>query len=881
MTRREPGPLLAFWALLALGLALRLYQIAAPLTDHHYWRQTDTAAIARNFAAENMNIFYPMLDWQGREGYAEVEFQLYTWLVAVLYRIFGAHDALGRLVSVGFSLATLLLLYDFARRLLGRGAALWAMGLYAVAPLPVFFGRSFQPESAVAFFSLLAIAAAWRAVEERREALFWLAAAATALALLLKLPSLYLGLPLAALAWRRDGARFLLSPRWWAFALIALLPAALWYAWAHRLGAQSAAGFSILGSDGTHRLFPFPLYSTAHFWLTLLRRWMLDSLALLAVPFAALGAWTLLPRKSLAWLWAWLLGFLLYQFGAALGHLTHDYYSLPLVLPLALCFGAGGAWTAARLPDLFCRRDRTAPERRLADDLAGVGQRYFTSAVCLVGIGGLAAFSFAYMHRAADPWYGELYALRSEAQCLGAILPPGSLVAINDDLEHRPEPFYFSRLQGWHETNFIEWQADLREWIERAREAGARGYAAFLEAEGNNPLYFLYAHPTGRYVHRRFPLLGVEPRLVVADLSRSLAQGRTLDLLPDEASVAWLSATTALHVPEAWTATRLAEAPRYAAFDLLDASRLRESGQVSELLADDSGYGYAFARDGIVALERGASPRRNARLRRALAGAEVFEVGRLPCYTGRAIFDIESPLLYAWQARAEADEFQDLGVLRCHELAPGRYTATYLVRCGSPELPEIVASVVLQTQPDRTLLSGTDFSGREWSSATEYVRLSHTFDYAGGASPEIVLQFRGRADLLAHSLLFHPALPREPREFRFQADRLRPLAGRHDRRGGLAGVGRGGREGRLFSQLLRLPAGDYRIRLDWGCEDAPPGTLARMELWQGWERLAFAPLTREGEAVFHLPATGNYHLALWDYGMAPLAIRGLDIECDP
>ncbi len=845
------------WALLLLALGLRLYRIDAPLTDHHYWRQVDTAAMARNFAQESADILHPMLDWQGPRGYAEVEFQLYPWLVAVLYRIVGVHEAWGRLVSVAFSIASLWLIYDLARRALGGRAAPGALAMAAAAPLAVFFGRSFQPESAMACFSLLAIYGAWRYSEPGRARWLWIAAVATALAILLKLTSLYLGLPLLALALRRDGARFLLRPRWWAFALIALVPAALWYPWAHALGKQSGAGFSILTTSGTHELFPLSLYRTAHFWLTLGRRWSVDCLALAGAPLALLGAWGL-RRARIGWLWAWLGAFLCYQFGAALGHVTHDYYSLPLVYPLALCYGAG--WT----------RISTRLSPRLH------------AGACLASAALLAAISMAWMHRTDDPWYGELYALRPECKELARVAPPRALLAVNDDLEHIPEPFYFSHHKGWHETNFFEWQADLSDWIETTRAEGASVYAAFLEAEGNNPLYFLYAHPTGRYVYRRYPLLLTDTKLVVADLTRPRSRGRRADFLPAEAAVAWRSGTHTLFLPQPWLALRIQDKPQYVAFDLFDATEARSDAELMHLLAPDSEYGLAFERDGIVVLQRGHSTEYNAAVRRSLLGAERYEVGRLPCYTGRPVFDIESPLLYGWQATTASDEFQDLGVLRRHELPPGRYTATYFVRCASPGDADVVAAIVLQTQPDRQLLSGGSFTGREFDSATEYARLSYSFDYAGGASPEVVLQFHDRADLLLHSLLFYPALPQLPDRFHWPARFLSVVDGHgRDSHGRLLGVGQGRTEGRLFWQLLRLPPGRYHVTLDLQADGPPPGVLARLRVHHEGATLADAPLQMAGAAVFDATTTGSYTLELWDYGMAPLRVAGFTLTREP
>ena len=43
------------------GFLARLINIGQPLFDVTMWRQTDTAAIARNFYYNGMNIFYPQV----------------------------------------------------------------------------------------------------------------------------------------------------------------------------------------------------------------------------------------------------------------------------------------------------------------------------------------------------------------------------------------------------------------------------------------------------------------------------------------------------------------------------------------------------------------------------------------------------------------------------------------------------------------------------------------------------------------------------------------------------------------------------------------------------------------------------------------------------
>jgi len=60
------------------------------LQGQKIWRQADTAAVARNFAVESMNIFYPRIDLRGNlSGITGMEFPLFNYLVAIVYKITG------------------------------------------------------------------------------------------------------------------------------------------------------------------------------------------------------------------------------------------------------------------------------------------------------------------------------------------------------------------------------------------------------------------------------------------------------------------------------------------------------------------------------------------------------------------------------------------------------------------------------------------------------------------------------------------------------------------------------------------------------------------------------------------------------------------------
>src|SRR5262245_15403415 len=102
---------LAFVLILALGASLRLIHLTGPITDAHAFRQLDTLAMARNIHERGFIPFDPRVDWGGRDGYLEAECPLVPALIALLYRLFGVHEVIGRLVVIGFALGLIWAVY--------------------------------------------------------------------------------------------------------------------------------------------------------------------------------------------------------------------------------------------------------------------------------------------------------------------------------------------------------------------------------------------------------------------------------------------------------------------------------------------------------------------------------------------------------------------------------------------------------------------------------------------------------------------------------------------------------------------------------------------------------------------------------------------------
>ena len=236
-----------------VGIGLRLAYVNRPL-DHRLrspWRQADYVQIARNFYRGDMNIFYPQIDWrEDTPGYVEAEFPFLPWTGALLYRVFGYHEEILRVLSAVLGIASLLLFLALCHKFLPPIGTLFAVAAFAVNPLLMHLATAMQPEPVMLFLSLIAVALIWRWDERPNFANLLLASAIIAAAALAKAPAAYLGLLLAYAVLRKFGLKALRDVRIYVAALVCILPPLAWHVWAARFWLDY--GNSLGLSNGQH-----------------------------------------------------------------------------------------------------------------------------------------------------------------------------------------------------------------------------------------------------------------------------------------------------------------------------------------------------------------------------------------------------------------------------------------------------------------------------------------------------------------------------------------------------------------------------------------------------------------------------------------------------
>ncbi len=316
----------------------RLVGLTAPPMGVHSWRQADTASIARNFSEGRFNILFPQVDWGGTtSGYTETEFPIYSYAVAALYKIFGVHEFLARLLAIAFSLIAVYFIYRFAKDLWDEKCALWAAAFFAFLPLQIFYSRTIMPESML--MMCLTVGTyyfyRWYKTDSFRHILT--ASIFISLAVLIKPPSLYLFLPLGYLAWRRYRFRLAVQPYLWMFFLIIAVPFALWYWHAHQLYLETGLTFGIWQSGD--KWGSLDLLLTFDYWRVILWEHLARPLAFFGIPILITGLVLKRERKEERFLIFWMVAILVFVLIVGEGNYVHEYYLLPVMVPAALLMG--------------------------------------------------------------------------------------------------------------------------------------------------------------------------------------------------------------------------------------------------------------------------------------------------------------------------------------------------------------------------------------------------------------------------------------------------------------------------------------------------------------------------------------------------------------
>ncbi len=333
----------------SLTVFLRLYRLDAPVADWHSWRQSDTAAVGRNFLTFGFDPLHPRFDdlsniASGKDnpmGYRMVEFPLYQLVAAGLARTFGQFSIevwlrLVSLVSAAFTAVIIVLLVAAeAHPITGIISGV----IYAVLPYSIYYGRTILPETFAVFWAMLSLflLSFIRHGKRGAWAILLSAAFAGAMALLVKPTAGFLLLPAVYLLYRSFGFSTKGLLGLCTYGIIGSLPFFWWRKWIMQFPEGIPAYTWLLNSNNIR------FKGSWFHWLFAKR-----------IGELMLGFWGLIPlglgllvkpAKKEGELFRWLLaGSLLYLIIFATGNVQHDYYQILLLPAVSIYVGKGLAF---------------------------------------------------------------------------------------------------------------------------------------------------------------------------------------------------------------------------------------------------------------------------------------------------------------------------------------------------------------------------------------------------------------------------------------------------------------------------------------------------------------------------------------------------------
>jgi 4-amino-4-deoxy-L-arabinose transferase-like glycosyltransferase len=478
---RRTSQLAIIISIIAVGV--RLIAINQPFVDNWSWRQSDVAAIARNYFQGGFHFAHPQIDWAGDQpGYVGTEFPILPFLAALFYKFLGTHEWVGRMQAVVFFAISLPFFFLLARKVLGEIGATWALLFYSFAPLGIMASRCFMPDTPSLVLSIIGLYFFERWINSDHDSpSFFLAAIAISLSILIKLPSAIIGAPLAYLAFQRFGSSAFRNIKLWIFAGITLLPATLWYWYAYQVSLKFYP-HHFFGAGGVKMMPP------AWYWKIAQE---VPTLALTPVIFivAGIGLFTARSISRARPFYWWLAAMVLFIIVVGYGN-RHPWYRLPLVPIAALFGGSACAFIGTRISSRAAK---------------------FAGSILVLVLLNFSALVSAriYYHAIAAP-------LRDAGLTLEEITPENSLIAAADNGD--PTVLYYGKRKGWHflEKDGIYYGdpdgsepaiADLQ----RLREKGAK-YVVFT----SNTDWWLDLYPEFReYLHENSALIAATSRFSI------------------------------------------------------------------------------------------------------------------------------------------------------------------------------------------------------------------------------------------------------------------------------------------------------------------------------------------------------------------------------
>lgn len=342
---------LILFFIIFIGLLFRLYKFNTPLADLHSWRQADTAAVGRNFLKSGFDFFHPKYDdlsnvqsgIENPQGYRMVEFPIYNAIFAYAYKLVPVFtlEQWGRLISIFFSLITIIIVYYLVLKENNRLSAFFSSLIFAVFPFFVFFSRVVLPESTSVGFAMLSIFFLY--ISNPKNIISYtlyiiLSFLFFSIALLIKPTVIFYSIPLIYLFFKSYKWKIFKKPVFYIYFLIAFTPLLLWRNYIKNFPEGIPVNEWLLTmintGGGLEKIFFRPAFFK---WIFFERINNLIFGGYLVI-FFILG---IINRQKNHFFFSILFSSLLYLLIFQGGNVQHEYYQFLILPTLAIFFGLG------------------------------------------------------------------------------------------------------------------------------------------------------------------------------------------------------------------------------------------------------------------------------------------------------------------------------------------------------------------------------------------------------------------------------------------------------------------------------------------------------------------------------------------------------------
>ncbi|MCK9401184.1 MAG: glycosyltransferase family 39 protein [Bacteroidales bacterium] len=246
-----------FFVILLLSISL-LYNYHNILTHRpystHLWRQADCLSITMNYYMENRNFLEPAIHWVGeKDGKTVSECPLIYYSVAQLWKVFGYHEFIFRLINILIVFSGLFCLYKLIQIIISD--SFWSFiitFLVFTSPILVYYSNNFTADAPAFGFVLTGSFFLWKGLNQQKKGWYYLSFLFFLLGGLIKISSLIIFIAILSIhiylvlfSKKEKGQLY----RWYNLIpyLIVLFVLFVWYSYAIHYNQKNISGIFLTG----------------------------------------------------------------------------------------------------------------------------------------------------------------------------------------------------------------------------------------------------------------------------------------------------------------------------------------------------------------------------------------------------------------------------------------------------------------------------------------------------------------------------------------------------------------------------------------------------------------------------------------------------------